>query len=258
MHHRRLRVAALSVALALAGPVATSHAEETPTVTPYRPGIGSPAVLSAPGYFEVEAGLEHRDQQAGDEQEFGVLLKYGLSERWGLMFGISPWLRAPTDGDAHSTGSSDLMLGLKTVSRVNDDLAIGGQWFASLPTGARAFRGDGVDLGATLLVGIDTGAWHTDINLGLTRLAGDPGPGLGKVQWQWSAAVSYPLKDNLSAGFELSGTHQSGAGDPGLTILALSHQVNRRLVLDAYVGRDWNVDDPGWRIGAGLTYLFTR
>jgi hypothetical protein len=255
--HARITISTLT-GLILGSLATPGHAQEAPTVTPYRPGMGSPAVLSAPGYFEIEAGMERRGNEDGEARELGLLLKYGLNERWGVMLGLSPWLRVSPDAGEDITGASDLMLGVKTVARVNEDVAIGGQWLATLPTGAREFRGDGVNVTATFLVGIDSGDWHTDINLGLTRIAGDPGPGLGKLQWQWSAAISRPLSDNLSGGFELSGTHQSGADDTGLAIVSLSYNASRRLAWDVYAGREWNVDDPGWRVGAGVTYLFAK
>ena len=33
-------------------------AEDQPSVTPYRPSVSTPAILSAPGWIELEAGIQ--------------------------------------------------------------------------------------------------------------------------------------------------------------------------------------------------------
>ena len=85
------------VAATLAMASSFSQAQSGPEVTPYRPGAGSPAVLSATGYFELETGYDFAKAGNVKVDTLGLVLKYGLSDQVGLFLGV-PYLRVRASG----------------------------------------------------------------------------------------------------------------------------------------------------------------
>ncbi len=223
-----------------------------PEVTPYRPGVGSPAVLSAPGYFELEAGYEYGKVEGLRADTFGLLLKYGINDKLGLLVGVNPYQRLRLDGDSVS-GVTDAFLGLKYVAKVNDSTALGAQLVTSLPTGDRAFRSDNPNVSLTGLAGFDYSGFHSDINLGWTRL----GEGDSRNIFNWSASIGRTLSGPVSGALEVSGSRQSGINATRL-LGSLSYAVDKKLVLDAYVSRARVEGVNGTTAGVGFTYLFAK
>lgn len=246
MNNIRFAAAAIAATLSVAGIAAE------PEVTPYRPGVGSPAVLSAPGYFELEAGYDYAKAEGIRSDAIGLTLKYGISDKLGLIIGVAPYLRVRGFGDSES-GVSDASIGLKYVTKVNDTTALGAQLVTSLPTGSGAFRNDNPNVTLTGLAGFDFAGFHSDINLGWTRL----GEGSSKNRYGWSASLSRAIDGPVSAALEVSGTRQSGVS--GTQVLAsVAYAVNKKLVLDAYVARARSEGVTGNGAGFGMTYLFSK
>jgi hypothetical protein len=228
-----------------------------PEVTPYRPGFGSPASLSATGYFELEAGYDYLKQGDGRGDSLGLLLKYGLTDNVGLLVGVSPYVRVKAPGVSES-GSSDASVGVKYVSKLNDTTALGAQLVSTLPTGSNGFGTDKANVTLTGLAGFDYSGFHSDINLGLTRLGDDTPPGISRNTFSWSASIGRTLSGPVSGALEVSGLRQSGAGSVTRVLASLSYAVNKRLVLDGYVARGRASGDNGTLAGVGLTYLFAK
>jgi hypothetical protein len=256
--HRKLYLSAL---LSLAAQLACAA---EPEVTPYRPGAGSPAVLSATGYFEIEAGYDHAKAEDVRGDNIGLLLKYGLTDQFGLLVGVSPYVKV-SDSFSSQSGVSDASLGLKFVTKVSSSTALGAQIITSLPTGSKVFRSDSPNVTLTGLAGFDFSGLHSDINLGVTRIGDDPGAGVSKNRFGWSAGLSSPLSGPLSGALELSGTQQSGGVNTLQFLASLSYSISKKLVVDAYVARaraepnnggGSSVSSNGF--GAGLTYLFAK
>lgn len=252
---RTARAAYIAFALAAALP---AQADE-PQATPYRPGVGNPAVLSATGYYELEAGYDDARLDPLRSRSLGLLLKYGLSDQFGLLLGVSPWVQQTAPG-LRDSGVSDASVGLKFVRHAGSAAAWGAQLSSTLPSGSRAFRSDTPVLVATALAGFDFGPWHSDLNLGLTRLGSDVGAGVSRNRYGWTASLGRPLTGPWSGGLELSGARQSGLGDNAQVLGSLSYAVSRKLVLDAYLARGRNrgngIDLYSTGFGTGLTYLF--
>jgi hypothetical protein len=232
-----------------------------PEVTPYRPGVGSPAVLSATGYFEVEAGYDYVKANDVRGDNIGLLLKYGVSDQLGLLIGVSPYVRFAYN-DTSQSGVGDASLGLKFVSKVSSSTALGAQLVTSLPTGSSAFRSDKPNVALTGLAGFDFSGLHSDINLGVTRAGEDQGSGVSRNRFGWSAGLSSPLSGPLSGAVELSGSQQSGVNTITQFLASLSYSVSKKLVVDAYIARarseQDNVSVSGNSFGVGLTYLFAK
>jgi hypothetical protein len=226
-----------------------------PEVTPYRPGVGSPAVLSAPGYFELESGYDYAKGAGIRSDGIGLTLKYGISDTLGLIIGVNPYLRVRGFGESE-TGISDASFGLKYVTKMNETSALGAQLVTTLPTGSRAFRSDNPNVTLTGLAGFDFSGFHSDINLGWTRL-GDAPLGVSRNRFGWSASLGRALSGPVSAALEVSGTRQSGVN--GTQVLAsLAYAVNKQLVLDAYVARARVEGVNATGAGFGMTYLFAK
>ena len=76
-----------------------------PEVTPYRPGVGSPAVINAPGTFEVEAGYDYAKTSGARLDNLGLVLKYGVSSNIGLLLGVSPDRKSTRLNSSHVSQS---------------------------------------------------------------------------------------------------------------------------------------------------------
>ena len=249
------RLAHVLFPAALLSLVPCAHAADA-EVTPYRPGAGSPAVLSATGYFELEAGYDYAKVDAARSDAIGLLLKYGLSDNLGLMVGVNPYVRVKAFG-ASDSGVSDSSLGLKWVSKLGDTHAIGVQLVTTLPTGSSGFGSDKPNLTLTGLAGFDFAGMHSDVNLGLTRF-GDAVPGVARNRFNWSVSLGRPLFGAWSGALELSGAKQSGAGSSTQYLGALAYAVNKQLVLDAYYAHARASGVSGNGLGVGMTYLFAK
>lgn len=261
--HRKLY---LSAFLSLAAQL-TSAAE--PEATPYRPGAGSPAVLSATGMFEIEAGYDQLRFEDLRADFLSTFLKYGITDQFGVFLGLNPYAHTSSPYGSQS-GSGDSLLGLKFVSKVSSTTALGAQLTTTLPTGSSVFRSDKPDVTLTGLAGFDFSGLHSDINLGATRFGDDQAGGMSKNRFNWSAGLSSPLSGAWSGAIELSGSQQSGSADSKQSstqfLTSLSYAVSKKLVLDAYIARTRNEFKSGdysaslsyTRFGTGLTYLFAK
>ncbi len=223
-----------------------------PEVTPYRPGVGSPAVLSAPGYFELETGYDYGKVEGVRADAISLLLKYGISDNLGLLIGVNPYQRVRFAGFSES-GISDATLGLKYVTKASETTALGVQLVTTLPTGDRAFRSDSPNVTLTGLAGFDYSGFHSDVNLGFTRL----GEGDSRNVFNWSASIGRALSGPVSGALELSGSRQSGTTTTRV-LGSMSYAVDKRLVLDAYVARARTEGVNGTTAGVGFTYLFAK
>ncbi len=243
------------VIASLAAASAGAYAQSGPEVTPYRPGAGSPAVLSATGYFELESGYDFAKAGGVKVDTLSAVLKYGLTDQVGLFFGV-PYLRVRASGDSER-GIADSVLGLKWVSKLDDVSAWGLQFTSTLPTGKSSFRSDNPSLGLTALYGVDFSGFHADLNLG-SRYAGDKTLGLSRNSFFYSAGLSRAMGGGLGLGVELSGTRQSGAGTATAVLAAVTYTVNKNLALDASISRARASGENGNGAGIGLTYLFAK
>ena len=69
-------------------PISSVAAEDPPSVTPYRPSVSTPAALSAPGWMEVEAGVQiNRGNAPARRDSLPYTLKLAFTPDWGIQIG---------------------------------------------------------------------------------------------------------------------------------------------------------------------------
>lgn len=207
----------------LAGPALAAD-DAAPAATPYRPSVSTPAALSAPGWLEIEAGLQH--DRAGDSlarrDSVPLTWKLAFTPDWGLRLNTEAAVRTRDEDGHRSHGGGDTGMVVKRRFAVSDDAAFG------LEAGLSRPGGGGTDKTLTGIFSTDLPAsLHTDLNLAATRPAGG-----GATQWGWAASLSGALNDQWGLGAELSGTHAASANSRQL-LLAGSFSATRALVLDA-------------------------
>ena len=162
-------------------------------VQPERPTVATHAYEVAPGWAEVEAGLEF-DRYPDDSRGASapVLLKLGVVH--DLQFDLQGSVVAPAAG---RTGFGDLTLGAKwkaiSKSSFLGDFAL--QPSVTLPTGsASAGTGNGVTGYSILLISSrQIGSVEVDVNAGYTHRAGD-GSTAPRDAALWTASFGGPLR----------------------------------------------------------------
>jgi hypothetical protein len=232
--------------------------DNEPAVTPYRPTVSNPADLSAPGWFEGEAGglrTLNEDHSSGDSVPW--LLKYALDENYGLLISGNGYLSQQLAGAPTQGGFGDLTFAWKQRFPVSDTAAFGIEAGAVAPTASQDL---GVGKPQWFLNGIfstDLGSLHLDVNLAESH-GGEEPAGVSLWQSTWAAAASHPLAGKWGAAFELSGTYQQGTATQSQALFALSYNWSRRLVLDcgAAYGLAHAAHDRS--LFAGATFLIGR
>ena len=250
---------------------------------PERPTVATHAYTVAPGWIELEAGVQRQQEGAlADRLAVPVLVKVGLSTR--LQLDLAPaWQRENQGGRAQS-GVTDFLMGIKW--RLADDApAIGAfaiQAGVSLPTGsADSGRGSGKAAVNVLLISSHwIGPVSLDINAGYTRLGGESAT-TPRDSTVWTAAAAFPVAGRVGWAAELYGYPGTGGPNGQPPVVAVltgpNLSVSPSLVLDAgvildvarfggtaaYVGVTWNIGriwgtshQPSRRLNEKLTVPF--
>jgi Putative MetA-pathway of phenol degradation len=252
----RLRRAGLAVAATFAflGSSAVARAEDGgPAVVPYRPSVATPAQLPAAGWPELEAGGAWA--KGGDTaRSFSspVTFKLAWSDSWAILIGTDAydWQRAFDGSTAHSGG--DTTVTLKYKLPVNDNLALGAELGAALPT-ARPPIGTGrTDWEINTIASFDYPGVHVDVNVAGAHL-GAVDSGQGPWQGGWAIAGSHPLDAQFGFTGELSGFVQRGTTAQTQALVALNYNVSNALVLDVAMAAGLSRAAPDWQVMAGMT-----
>ncbi len=194
--------------LAVAGTARADSATTDPhAVQPERPTIATHAHTVAPGWVEIECGMEcdlHGDDPAGLVAPLQT--KIGLRSHVQLSLN-TPWQR-PEEGPGSGSGLSDVSAAVKwrllDEVPVLGDFAIQPAW--KLPSGSAA-RGTGTGTmdGTLLLISSNViGPVSLDINGGYTRRSGD-GENAPRDATLWTVSSGFPLRGPLSAALEVYG-----------------------------------------------------
>jgi len=251
LHHRGWFVVA---AIAAGGAAGVARAqEESPAVVPYRPSVATPADLPAPGWPELEIGMQWA--KGGDtarSQSSPVTFKLAWNESWAILVGtdIHDWQRAYDGSKAHSGG--DTTLTLKYRLPVDEHLALGAELGVALPTARPPIGSGATDWGVNGIASFDYPGIHVDVNVaGAHQGAVDSGQG----PWQggWAIAASHPLSDTFGITGEFSGVVQHGTSAQTQALAALNYNVSRALVLDVAVAAGMSRSSPDWQLMAGMT-----
>lgn len=217
---------------------AQEQAANPRAVQPERPTVATHAYTVAPGYVEIEAGVQG-DRVAPDARAYGapIVLKLGLSRRTQL--NITTPIAVASSGRAGGLG--DVAVGLKW--RVLDSAPLLGDFALlpalKMPSGSKQ-RGVGsgsTDAGIMAISSHHFGAIAMDLNAGYTRI-GRSGDAPAADAALWTASFGFPLAGRLSWVTELFGEPTiDGSGRSSTTALLVgpTFLVSPALNLDAGV-----------------------
>ena len=251
-------VAAVIVLIAASSAAPAAAADDDLAAVPYRPSVSTPAALSAPGWLEIEAGVQHEhDGSRAWRDSVPATLKVAFTPDWGLRIGADAWVRQRDGNNARLSGVGDTAVVLKRRFAVDDANAFGLEAAVVAPT-ARRGLGDGqAAYGINAIYSGDFGRWHTDVNVVATR-SGGVDAGVSRLQWLGAAALSTSLDEHWGVVGELSGTNQRGVDATRQFLVAASYNVSKRLVLDAGAARSLRSGSPIWSAFTGFTWLAAR
>lgn len=248
------------VACGAVGCANAALADDSPAVTPYRPSVSTPAALSAPGWLEVEAGVQssRADDPIIRRESLPYTLKLAFTPDWGIRIGGDAIVRQhDVDGSAVN-GGGDTTIVLKRRLAVNDASAFGIELGAKLPTAAGGLGSGHSDVGLNGIYSTDFApGWHLDLNATATRLGG-VGAEISTWQTGWASALSRNATERLGVVAELSGTHQGGVGSTSQALVASSYSVSPALTLDLGVSKGLSAASGGWSVFCGVTFLAAR
>ena len=258
VHAPSVRWFALSLAIAtLTLPLRAQAPETDPrAVQPERPTVATHAHTVAPGYFEVETGVQGNRVDAGS-RAYGVptVLKVGISSHLQLNLGAP----AVLSGAGQQAGLGDVSVGVKW--RLLDDHAVLGD-FALLPaikfpTGSLSDgTGTGTtDVGLTVIASYDVHGVAMDLNAAYTKV-GVASDQSGPDAALWTASFGFPVAGRLSWVAELFGVPRiDGASQRPATALLTgpSFLVSPALNLDLGIIAPIHGDLPN-AIYAGLVW----
>lgn len=255
-----LRAGVIAAASSLLGPAALAQSgnADQPSVTPYRPSVSTPAALSAPGWLEIEAGVQ-RSRGSGSERRDSVpyTFKLAFTPDWGVRFGGDAWVRQDDGSGQRISGSGDSSIVLKRRFAIDDASAFGLEAGATLTTGRNGIGSGKSDYSVNAIYSADIGAYHTDLNLASTRI-GAVGPGVGRMQTLWAASLSRSIDDRWGLVGEFSGTRQHGEQATGQFLVACSYNLSKSLTLDAGLARSTRSQVHDKSFFTGLTILGPR
>jgi len=204
---------------------ASAESAEEPdphAVQPERPTVATHAHTVAPGWVEIEAGVERDRFAGGTRSESAVsVTKIGLTKHAQIGITASA-LRDPSDA-AHSSGFGDLALSLKW--RLLD----GARWLGDfallpvlkLPTGSKE-RGTGTgttDASLVLISSHALGPVSVDINAGGTVRSGDGSTAPTRASL-WTAALGFPFAAGVGWAAELYGYPGTSGPSGGAPVVA--------------------------------------
>ncbi len=198
---RRGRIAAIFLAAALAG-VSALGGQAVPSphdAQPERPTVATHAGTVAPGWFEVESGIEIDHVSPGvSSLSMPTLLKFGVVSH--LQFDLM--LTTVRPSSAQALGFGDASVALKW--RLLDDAPLVGNFALQpslkFPTGSPA-RGTGTgttDLSILAISSHDLGPVALDINIGYTR-RNVPGAAANAMLWTVSTGTTVAGRWALAA-----------------------------------------------------------
>ncbi len=205
---------ALLVLLVSRPGAAQETASDPHAVQPERPTVATHAFTVAPGWVEIEAGLEwdrYRDRTDGFTGP--VVLKIGLAPRLQLdLDGVV--LRPPGGGRA---GLGDLAIGIKwhalRGAPVLGDFALVATVKAPTAPTAGGLGSGTTDASLVVVSSHELGPVSMDLNLGYTRRSG-PGTRAPRAASLWTAAFGGPVAGALGWVAELYG-YPGTAGPAG-------------------------------------------
>lgn len=229
-------------------------------VQPERPTVATHAYTVAPGYVEIEAGVQEAQPHGTSQFLAPVVVKIGIVPRVQLEL-QGGYVRNAAPG-ATTAGATDLAIALKrrvldAAPLVHDFSVQGSIKFA---TGARNVGTGTTDLSVLLISSRLIGAAELDLNAGYTHRSGD-GVLIPTSATLLTASFGTPIRGPLGGVAELFSYPGTGGAAGASTMVAFlfgpTLQLRPWLVLDT--GAILNVRNMGANAAyAGVTYNVGR
>ncbi len=231
-------------------------------VQPERPTVATHAYTTAPGYVEIEAGVQDARPMGATQFSAPIVVKIGIAPRLQLEL-QGGYVHYDVPGFSNienitNAGVTDLAIALKQrvidAAPVVHDLSVQGS--IKFATGSRDVGTGTTDLSLLLISSRPIGAAELDLNAGYTHRSGD-GVLIPTSATLLAASFGTPIRGRLGGVAELFS--YPGTGGPAGASSAVGFlfgptlQVRPWLVLDA--GAILNVRNLGANAAyAGLTY----
>lgn len=255
-----MRARAAVVLLSLAGAAtAAAQAPDPHAVQPERPTVATHAWTVAPGWAEVEAGMEFDRYRAGPGGgAVPVVLKLGLAPRLQLEFQGSG---AVPPGASAALGDLAVALKWRLADAVPVVGAVAIQPSLKLPTATTSAAGTGTtDAGLLLIVSHRFGGVELDANAGYVRRSGD-GDRAPRDATLWTVSAGGPIAGNVGWVGECFGyPATSGPAGARASVALLggpTAQLRPWLAVDAGVIARLAGDQPS-ALYAGMVYNLGR
>lgn len=233
-------------------------AADEPSATPYRPTVSTPANLSEPGWVELEAGGQRINGGESTRREsIPYTLKYAFTPDWGIRIGGDAWVRQSSADGSRLSGIGDTSVIAKRRFAVSDDQAIGIEGGVNLPTAKNGLGSTKADYLITGIYSASLSEYHTDLNLGATRL-GQAADGESRTQFTWATSLSRALTERWGIAGEFSGTYRTHVPSTSQFLVAASYNYSKRVVFDAGVAVGLNRASPDWSVFSGMTVLIGK
>lgn len=201
-------------------------------VQPERPSVATHAGTVAPGFWELETGLERDHAPDGSfASQVPTLLKLGLSGRTQLALSL------PTSsGTGVPFGTGDVSVGIKWRIAEDRPLLQDVALLPSIKFASGGTRGTGTTDVSLLLINSRTlGPVGVDLNVGGTWRSGD-GSQAPRSATMWAIAAGIPIQGNLGWALEAFGLPGTGGAAGSAPIVALltgpTYIVRPELALD--------------------------
>jgi hypothetical protein len=243
---------------------APTAARDPHAAQPERPTVATHAYTVAPGYVEIEAGVQDSRPASGSQFAAPFVAKIGLAQRTQLELQSG---YARIRGSDAVSGPMDLGIAVKQrvleAAPVVHDLSVQGT--LKLATGARGVGTGTADLSALLISSRPLRDAELDLNAGYTHRSGD-GQHVPTSATVLAASFGTPIRGPLGAVaelFDFPGTGGPAGQGPALGVtVGPTWQMRPWLVFDAgavldvrglganavYAGVTYNVGRiPGWR-----------
>ena len=232
---RRAAILAMTMLAACAPVISSGNGPDPRAVQPERPSVATHAGTVAPGYLEIETGIES-DRNSDESHAFTIPteLKIGLTPRAQLSLFLP--VQSAT---GIPLGIGDVAGGIKWRLVDGDGLL---QRFAILPMVKFPSGGDRgtntTDAGLLLIDSRTIGPASLDLNVGLTRRSGD-GTSAPRTSTLWTASGGLPISGPLGWQLECFGYPGTGGAAGEAPIIAVltgpTFNVARTLTVDAGV-----------------------
>jgi len=230
---------------------------------PERPTVATHAYTIAPGYIEIESGVQDMQPRSASQFAVPVVIKLGIVSRLQLEL-QGGYMRNTTHGPPSSTdaGASDIAIALKErvldAAPVVHDFSV--QESIKFATGSHGISTETTDVSLLLISSRPIGAGELDLNAGYTRRSGN-GAMAPIDATLLTASFGAPIHGPVGAVAELftyPGTSGPSGTPPQVGFLTgPTLQVRPWLVCDA--GVILNVQHMGANAAyAGLTYNIGR